>query len=58
MVSQIPGGRVSEIYGVKPVFGIAVLANGLLSIAIPFSARIHWILLFLIRIFQGLAQVG
>ncbi|KAK6631672.1 hypothetical protein RUM43_013736 [Polyplax serrata] len=56
MTSQIPGGRISEIYGMKPVFGLSVLLNGLLAICIPFCARIHWILLFIIRILQGLAQ--
>ena len=58
MASQIPGGRISEIWGMKPVFGLSVLINGLLSICIPFSARLHWSLLFIIRILQGLAQVN
>lgn len=57
MTAQIPGGRIAENYGTKPTFGIAVLINGILSLCIPFSSRAHWVLLFVIRAMQGLAQV-
>ncbi|KAL0275710.1 UNVERIFIED_CONTAM: hypothetical protein PYX00_003493 [Menopon gallinae] len=56
MSSQIPGGRIAEIYGMKPVFGTAVLLNGVLCLLIPLFARFHWVLLFIIRVVQGLGQ--
>ena len=57
MISQIPGGRIAELFGTKLVFGTAVLVNGILALLVPFCANIHWIMLFLNRALQGLAQV-
>lgn len=53
---QIPGGRIAELWGPKVVFGTSVLLNGLLSLILPFIARMHWILLLIVRALQGLGQ--
>lgn len=57
LVFQVPGGRIAEVVGAKRVFGGAVFVNGLLSLLLPFLARIHWVLLLFTRTLQGLAQV-
>jgi MFS family permease len=57
LIFQVPGGRIAEVVGAKRVFGGAVFVNGSLSLLLPFLARIHWVLLLIIRTLQGLAQV-
>jgi MFS family permease len=57
LIFQVPGGRIAEVVGAKRVFGGAVFVNGILSLLLPFLARINWVLLLIIRTMQGLAQV-
>lgn len=56
LIFQVPGGRVAEVWGTKTVFGSSILINGILSLALPLAARLHWSLLLAIRALQGLAQ--
>ena len=53
---QVPGGRLSEIYGTKVVLGIATLASTLLTMFNPMAAKIDVLLLILTRMAIGLAQ--
>nr|CAD7451718.1 unnamed protein product [Timema bartmani] len=58
LLFQIPGGRLAEVYGPKVVLGSAVFINGVLSVLLPFATRLHWYLLLVIRVMQGVAQVS
>ena len=53
VITQLPGGFLSERYGAKWIFGVSMFVTALLSISIPFAARIHWLVLFGARFLQG-----
>lgn len=57
LLSQTPGGRVAELYGVKKVFGGAIIFCGILSLLVPYAAHGHWTLLLIIRALQGISLV-
>ncbi|XP_054717604.1 sialin-like [Uloborus diversus] len=55
-ISQIPGGRLAEIFSAKWVFGIGALIPSLLTLLTPVSARYHVGVLIAIRALEGLTQ--
>ncbi|GIY03574.1 hypothetical protein CEXT_105101 [Caerostris extrusa] len=55
-VSQVPGGRLAEMYSGKWVFGIGTVITALLTLLTPLAARCHVGLLIAIRSLEGLAQ--
>nr|XP_053651150.1 sialin-like [Cherax quadricarinatus] len=55
-VTQIIGGRLSEVYGTRIVFGLSILAGGISAVLTPMAARMNYIILIIIRIIQGLFQ--
>ncbi|XP_071526818.1 sialin-like isoform X2 [Panulirus ornatus] len=55
-VTNVPGGRMAEVYGTKRVFGAAILIGGILSFFTPLAARTHYVLLILLRALIGLAH--
>lgn len=57
LLSQVPGGRIAEIYGPRAVFGFSILVNAVLCLLLPTATRMHWGALLAIRALQGLAQV-
>ncbi|XP_014680972.1 PREDICTED: sialin-like [Priapulus caudatus] len=56
LVTQIPGGWISERYGGKRVFGYAMLLTAIATLLTPLGARKHWMLLVFLRIVQGLGE--
>ncbi|XP_059476660.1 sialin-like isoform X1 [Neocloeon triangulifer] len=56
LISQVPGGRIAEVYGPKIVFGVSMITNVVLCIVLPLATRLHWSCLLVIRALQGLAQ--
>ncbi|XP_063597898.1 sialin-like [Penaeus indicus] len=55
-VSQIIGGRVSELYGTKWVFGGCIFSGGLSALLSPVAARAHYGVFIALRIIQGICQ--
>nr|XP_042909060.1 sialin isoform X2 [Parasteatoda tepidariorum] len=55
-ISQIPGGRLAEIFSAKWVFGIGTFITALLTLLTPAAARMHVGVLIGIRTLEGLAQ--
>lgn len=55
-ISQIPGGRLAEIYSAKWVYGIGTGITALLTLITPVAAKWHVGLLIFIRAMEGLAQ--
>nr|XP_045602405.1 sialin-like [Procambarus clarkii] len=55
-VTNIPGGRLAEVYGTKRVFGGAILVGGVLTLFTPLAARAHYGALILLRVLIGLAH--
>ncbi|GIY71478.1 hypothetical protein CDAR_86761, partial [Caerostris darwini] len=54
--SQIPGGRLAEVYSGKWVFGISTLIVAILTLLTPLAARLGVEYLIAIRALEGLAQ--
>ena len=57
VVTQLPGGYLSEQFSAKIVFGLAVLIPSVLSLLTPFVAHWHVRALIVLRIMMGLAEV-
>ncbi|KAK4293224.1 hypothetical protein Pmani_034058 [Petrolisthes manimaculis] len=55
-LTNIPGGRLAEMYGTKIVFGGAILIGGVLTLFIPLAARAHYIVLVVLRALLGLSN--
>lgn len=55
--SQIPGGRMAELYGTRWVFGGCILAGGVCALLSPVAARAHYGAFIGLRIVQGIFQV-
>ena len=59
MLTQIPGGILSEKFGAKWIMGIMTFFAGILTLFHPLAARSGGIgALMGIRVLQGLAQVS
>lgn len=55
-ITNIPGGRLAELYGTKKVFGGSIFISALLTLLTPVAARIHYILLIVLRVVIGLVN--
>ncbi|GBN63421.1 hypothetical protein AVEN_258727-1, partial [Araneus ventricosus] len=58
VISQIPGGRLAELYSGKWVFGISTLITSVLTLLTPIAARAGVGYLIAVRAIEGFAQVG
>ncbi|KAG0712043.1 Sialin [Chionoecetes opilio] len=55
--TQVPGGRIAEVFGARRVFGGALTAAGLITLAMPLSARHNAVPLIVTRVLLGIAEV-
>ncbi|RZB39823.1 sialin, partial [Asbolus verrucosus] len=55
VITSIPGGRLSEIYGTRVVLGTAMLLASLLTILTPLACHLHYYWVLAARIALGLA---
>ncbi|XP_055847000.1 sialin-like [Episyrphus balteatus] len=56
MLTQIPGGRLAEIYGGKMVYGLGVFITAVLTLLTPIAARWNLPALVALRAIEGLAE--
>ncbi|CAL4061831.1 unnamed protein product, partial [Meganyctiphanes norvegica] len=56
LVMQVIGGRLSEKYGSKWIFGLCVMSGGLFALVTPIAARTHYGAVVAVRVLQGLFQ--
>merc|ERR1719295_569590 len=56
IVMQVFGGSLAEKLGTKVVLGTANTLTALMTLAIPFVAKLDWRALIAIRVLQGLAE--
>ncbi|XP_046466029.1 sialin isoform X1 [Neodiprion pinetum] len=54
LVSQLPGGRVAELFSARWVMNGSVMLNAVAAILSPVAANLHYSVLILMRIAQGL----
>ena len=57
LIIKILGGVIADKYGTKIVFGTAVILDGIFSTLIPVAVQYHYMLLVVLRVAMGLAQV-
>ncbi|PSN46832.1 Sialin [Blattella germanica] len=53
LVSQIPGGRLAEIFSAKWILFASVALNAIPTILTPPAASLHWSALVVLRIIEG-----
>jgi len=58
VLTQIPGGIVSQKYGGKWPLGLGLLVTAIFAILTPAAARLHKTCLIVVRVIQGLAEVS
>nr|XP_056719998.1 vesicular glutamate transporter 1 [Euleptes europaea] len=56
IVTQIPGGFISQKFAANRVFGFAIVATSTLNMLIPSAARVHYGCVIFVRILQGLVE--
>ncbi|XP_056137822.1 vesicular glutamate transporter 3 [Lampris incognitus] len=56
IVTQIPGGFISNKLAANRVFGAAIFLTSVLNMFIPSAARVHYGCVMLVRILQGLVE--
>jgi ACS family sodium-dependent inorganic phosphate cotransporter-like MFS transporter 5 len=57
VLTQIPGGRLAELYGGKLVFGLGVLITGILTAVSPLAAKLGTSVFIVVRVLEGLSEV-
>ncbi|XP_048405184.1 vesicular glutamate transporter 3 [Stegostoma tigrinum] len=56
IVTQIPGGFISNKFAANRVFGAAIFLTSTLNMLIPSAARVHFGCVLFVRILQGLVE--
>lgn len=57
VVTQLPGGRMADMFGSKIVFLMGILIPSVLTIISPLAAKQHYVLFIVLRVLQGLFEV-
>jgi len=57
IVTQIPGGRLAEIFGGKKLFGFGVLFTAILTLLTPLAAELGIGVFIALRVLEGLTEV-
>lgn len=58
LVSQVPGGRAAEMFSAKWILFASVVLNIVPTLLTPPAAMIHWSLLIVMRIIEGVGGVS
>jgi ACS family sodium-dependent inorganic phosphate cotransporter-like MFS transporter 6/7/8 len=56
IVTQIPGGYLAGRYAANRIFGTAIAISAFLNLFIPGACKVHFSLVMLVRILQGLVE--
>ncbi|XP_028173532.1 putative inorganic phosphate cotransporter [Ostrinia nubilalis] len=56
VLTQIPGGRIAEIFGGKLVYGVGVLLTAIFTILSPVAAFVDFKLFIVVRVLEGLGE--
>lgn len=58
VVTEIPGGRMAEMIGARPVFGFSMLLASVITLLTPMAAKIGFNYILFTRTFLGFALVS
>ncbi|CAF4342709.1 unnamed protein product [Rotaria socialis] len=56
LITQVPGGYLAAKFPANHVFGFALGISSFLNLFIPFAAKIHYGIVMILRILQGLVE--
>jgi len=56
VLTQVPGGRLAELYGGKRLYGVGVLVTALFTILTPLAAKTSIYTLVLVRVVEGVGE--
>ena len=56
VVTQIPGGRLAEIFGGKWIFGIGILLTSIFTVITPWAAKTNIKFFIAVRVIEGLCE--
>lgn len=56
VLTQIPGGRLAEIYGGKRIYGFGVLITAIFTILTPYAASSSMTALIIVRVIEGMGE--
>ncbi|CAF4626558.1 unnamed protein product, partial [Rotaria sp. Silwood1] len=56
LITQVPGGYLAAKFPANHVFGFALGISSILNLFIPFAAKIHYGVVMILRILQGLVE--
>lgn len=57
VMTQIPGGRLAELFGGRKLLGFGVLSTSVFTLLTPWAARVSDTLLIFCRVLMGLGEV-
>lgn len=58
VLTQVPGGRLAELFGGKLIYGIGVLMTAVFTLLSPIAARYNFTLFIIVRVLEGMGEVG
>lgn len=58
VLTQVPGGRLAELFGGKLIYGIGVLVTAIFTFLSPIAARINFPFFIIVRILEGMGEVS
>lgn len=53
VITQLPGGRLAELFGGKWIFGIGILVTSIFTLLTPIAAKYSVYALIGVRVFEG-----
>ena len=56
VITQLPGGRLSELWGGKWLFGGGILVTAVFTLLTPLAANASIYLLYAVRVVEGLGE--
>ncbi|XP_068633318.1 putative inorganic phosphate cotransporter [Battus philenor] len=56
VLTQVPGGRIAEIFGGKLVYGVGVLLTAIFTILSPIAAYVDFKFFIVVRVLEGLGE--
>jgi ACS family sodium-dependent inorganic phosphate cotransporter-like MFS transporter 5 len=57
VLTQVPGGRLAELFGGKLIYGIGVLMTAVFTLLSPIAARYNFTLFIIVRVLEGMGEV-
>ncbi|KAF5270613.1 hypothetical protein FQA39_LY01351 [Lamprigera yunnana] len=57
VLTQVPGGRLAELFGGKIVFGCGLLMTAFFTLLTPIAAETNFVFFIIVRVLEGMGEV-